>query len=579
MALVLGCGLTALYVATDSTVPKAVAYLGAGVLAVTGMASGALLSRAQSLHWWFIAGAIVLWIGGDALWEYDSLRGIETAYPSVADVLYLAGYPLLLFGLLLLIRGRGRPSLGELLDGAIIALGIGVLVWHAFLAPIATQQAPMLERTVSLLTPTMDGLIAIALLPLALSGGARNRSLQLLTGAFCFLLVADLVYSYQGLQGSYALGDWMDGGWTIFYTLLAVAALHPTAVRLRDRIVGARTHALTWTRFALMGAALVAAPAAAMMLDLTGSRVDGMVLGVAGIVATALGLARVYFLWRERDEAERAVRESEARFRSMFEDAESARTMLADHNDRLRELDQMKDEFIALVSHDLRTPLTSIRGYIELLLEGLGGELTDEQRRWMDVIDRNSSRLLRLVADLLFIAQLDAGKVALEPGEVRLEDVAAETVEAVLPTAQLRKVDLQIDVRSSASIEGDRARLGQLLDNLVSNALKFTPPGGRVEVRVGATVDGAWLEVADSGMGIAEEEQQHLFERFFRTASASSAAIQGTGLGLAIAQAIVHAHGGTIAVDSTEGVGTTFRIELPNRTPRTLPAKPTEVSA
>ena len=328
-----------------------------------------------------------------------------------------------------------------------------------------------------------------------------------------------------------------------------------------------------------MGAVLAAAPAAAIAFDFSGRPLHGVAVGTTGIAATVLVLLRVRSLWRERDEAERTIRESEARLRSRFEDAESARTMLAEHNERLRELDLMKDEFIALVSHDLRTPLTSIRGYIELLLEGLAGDLSDEQRRWLDVIDRNSSRLLRLVADLLFIAQLDAGKIALDPGEVRVGEVAAETVEAVLPTAQLRKVDLRLHADSPVTIEGDRARLGQLLDNLVSNALKFTPPGGRVDVRVGGGEAGAWLEVTDTGMGISAAEQEHLFERFFRTSSASSAAIQGTGLGLAIAQAIVNAHGGTIAVESVEGLGTTFRIQLPIRPPRTVPATPTEVNA
>jgi signal transduction histidine kinase len=317
----------------------------------------------------------------------------------------------------------------------------------------------------------------------------------------------------------------------------------------------------------------------AIAFELSGRPVHGVALGAAGIAASVLVLLRVRFLWRARDAAEHTVRESEARLRSQIEDAESARTMLAEHNERLRELDLMKDEFIALVSHDLRTPLTSIRGYIELLLEGLAGDLSDEQRQWLDVIDRNSSRLLRLVADLLFIAQLDAGKIALEPGEVRLDGVAAEAVEAVLPTARLRQVDLRLEALSPVAINGDRARLGQLLDNLVSNALKFTPPGGRVDVRVGGSEAGAWLEVTDTGMGISQVEQEHLFERFFRTSSASSAAIQGTGLGLAIAQAIVDAHGGTIAVQSVEGVGTTFHIQLPARPPRTVPATPTEVNA
>ena len=242
-----------------------------------------------------------------------------------------------------------------------------------------------------------------------------------------------------------------------------------------------------------------------------------------------------------------------------------AEAELARQNDELRALDELKDEFVALVSHELRTPLTSIRGYLELVLEGEGGQLTDAQERFLRVVDRNAERLQRLVGDLLFIAQLDAGRLSLSLGEVDLAEIAAESVEAARPAAGEKGVELVLDLGTPAPLSADGARLGQLLDNLVSNAVKFTPAGGRVDVRIAARAGGAELVVADTGIGIRADEQERLFERFFRSRGATEAAIQGTGLGLAISKAIVEAHGGDIAVTSVEGHGTTFTIHLPQK--------------
>jgi PAS domain S-box-containing protein len=247
---------------------------------------------------------------------------------------------------------------------------------------------------------------------------------------------------------------------------------------------------------------------------------------------------------------------------------------LADQNERLRELDRLKDEFVALVSHELRTPLTSIRGYLELVLEEEAGALTDEQRQFLGVVERNAHRLLALVGDLLFLAQVEAGKLSLELGAVDLSAIAAESVETARPLAEERDITLTLATGPLALIAGDHARLAQLLDNLISNGVKFTPPGGRVDVRVKGQRGKAVIEVRDTGMGIPSEEQHHLFERFFRTAKATEQAIPGTGLGLAISKAIVDAHRGQITVASADGGGTTFRISLPIRQ-----AQPTEEEA
>jgi signal transduction histidine kinase len=244
-------------------------------------------------------------------------------------------------------------------------------------------------------------------------------------------------------------------------------------------------------------------------------------------------------------------------------EAESARRALSEQNKRLRELDRLKDEFLSLVSHELRTPLTSIRGYLDLVLDGEAGEINPEQRRFLEAVERNSGRLLRLVGDLLFVAQADAGRLSLERASVDLSELAAHCVEEAAPAATEKSVSLVLLAQPVPSLVGDRGRLAQVLDNLVSNALKFTPEGGTVQVRTQADGDQVMLEVEDTGIGIPAADQPRLFERFFRSAVAEDQAIPGTGLGLAIVKAIVEAHSGQISISSREGVGTTFRVVLP----------------
>jgi signal transduction histidine kinase len=244
-------------------------------------------------------------------------------------------------------------------------------------------------------------------------------------------------------------------------------------------------------------------------------------------------------------------------------EAEAARRALSEQNKRLRELDRLKDEFLSLVSHELRTPLTSIRGYLDLVLQGEAGEINPEQRRFLQAVERNSGRLLRLVGDLLFVAQADAGRLSLERASVDLSELAAHCVEESAPAATEKSVSLVLLAEPVAPLLGDRGRLAQVLDNLVSNALKFTPEGGTVQVRTHEEDGCVVLEVEDTGIGIPAADQSRLFERFFRSAVAEDQAIPGTGLGLAIVKAIVEAHSGEISISSREGAGTTFRVELP----------------
>jgi signal transduction histidine kinase len=318
---------------------------------------------------------------------------------------------------------------------------------------------------------------------------------------------------------------------------------------------------LTVWRLGALGLAAITGPAVLTAEVLSGDNDGVVVILICSAILPVLVLLRLVGLVRELERAgeERGrLYESE---RTALAEAEAAQRLLLEQNDRLRELDRLKDEFVALVSHELRTPLTSITGYLELVLDD--PELPDEQRRFLDVVDRNADRLLRLVSDLLLVAQIESGKLSLDPEEVDLVDLATQSVEVLRPAADARGIDLRLDVDPIPSLRGDPARLGQLLDNLVSNAVKFTESGGRVVVALGVTGEEVVLAVSDNGIGIPVAEQRRLFDRFFRASTAQDRAIEGTGLGLTIVHAIVRAHGGTIEVTSDEGQGTTFRVRLP----------------
>jgi PAS domain S-box-containing protein len=232
-------------------------------------------------------------------------------------------------------------------------------------------------------------------------------------------------------------------------------------------------------------------------------------------------------------------------------------------NDRLRELDRLKDEFLALVSHELRTPLTSIRGYLSVMADPDFVTDNAERERFVEIVDRNARRLEQLVEDLLLIAQIDAGKLELEQLELDLARIAADAVEAATVAARRRSIAVSLEQAGECLLRGDPSRLAQVMDNLLANALKFTPDRGNVRLRVGTEGREAYVEIEDTGIGIPSEEQAQLFQRFFRATNARRRAIKGTGLGLAICRAIVEAHRGWIAVRSQPGQGTTVTVWLP----------------
>src|ERR1700712_4867789 len=229
-----------------------------------------------------------------------------------------------------------------------------------------------------------------------------------------------------------------------------------------------------------------------------------------------------------------------------------------------REVSRLKDEFVGLISHELRTPLSSILGYLELMKDDEEYPLSEEQMQYLGVAERNAHRLLRLVGDLLFTAQVESGKFPLDAHEVALEPIVTSSVESARPVARAAGIELIEKVADGApEAYGDALRLGQACDNLISNAIKFTPRGGTVTVSLEQNETDALITVRDTGMGIAASELDQLFARFFRATTATRNAVPGVGLGLTITKAIVTAHRGEMGVTSEEGVGTEFSVTLP----------------
>lgn len=232
--------------------------------------------------------------------------------------------------------------------------------------------------------------------------------------------------------------------------------------------------------------------------------------------------------------------------------------------ERLREVDQVKDAFVSSVSHELRTPITSILGYTEMLEEGVYGDLGPEQLDAVRRVSTNSTRLLSLIDDLLTLSRVQEGGIVFVDRLVDLRAVVTAGCTVVAPTAERRGIALGVDLPDEPiPFLGDRDMLERVVINLVGNAVKFTPDGGRVTSTLTVEHDTAVLRVDDTGIGIPPEEQERLFTRFFRSSLAQARAIPGSGLGLSIAHAIVEKHGGTMSVQSEPGRGTTFTVRLP----------------
>jgi signal transduction histidine kinase len=236
--------------------------------------------------------------------------------------------------------------------------------------------------------------------------------------------------------------------------------------------------------------------------------------------------------------------------------------------DEFRRMNDAKSQLLSLISHELKSPLTGISAFAEMLSENPGGNLTDRQLRQVRLIRRSADQLGLLVNDLLDLSGLDSGEFRLEFKGFSPRDMVVQTAEAVEPIMRHQAQRLELDVKAAdGEIRGDPARLGQVVMNLLTNASKFSPRGADVKLRAEVDDRSFRVRVRDPGIGICEEDCRRLFTAFFRADNPETRAVPGTGLGLYIASSIVKLHGGTISVESRRGGGSTFTFEVPRNPP------------
>ncbi len=241
-------------------------------------------------------------------------------------------------------------------------------------------------------------------------------------------------------------------------------------------------------------------------------------------------------------------------------------------NEKLRQLDQTKDDFISMASHQLRTPLTSVKGYVSMVLEGDAGKVTPLQRKLLNQSFVSAQRMVYLISDLLNVSRLRTGKFVIEPTPSNLAKVIKDEIEQLQETAKGRGLELTFNrPEKFPTLMLDETKIRQVIMNFIDNAIYYTPTGGKIEVSLADKPDSVEFTVADNGIGVPKHEQHHLFSKFFRAQNAKRARPDGTGLGLFMAKKVVVAQGGAIIFKSKEGQGSTFGFSFAKEKLQPLP--------
>jgi signal transduction histidine kinase len=278
----------------------------------------------------------------------------------------------------------------------------------------------------------------------------------------------------------------------------------------------------------------------------------------AAQVAVVIQNARLYRRIQE------SAAQLEAKVHARTAELEATYRELAASHARLRELDQLKSDFLGNVSHELRTPLAAVKGYVDNLLDGVAGPLTDKPRHYLARVRDNADRLGRMVSDLLDLTRIEAGKIELLPQALSLADVVSDTVDGLRHIAAGRRVRVATELPPCPTVWADPDKVHQVVANLLVNAIKFSPPGGEVVLTTGTDTGGqVRLVVADGGPGIPPAERERVFDKFYQVGRVEGERLPGTGLGLTIARHLVELHGGRIWVEDTAGGGAAFVVLLP----------------
>ncbi|CAN5271364.1 hypothetical protein BH11ACT2_BH11ACT2_09780 [soil metagenome] len=501
----------------------------------------AVSTRSRRLPLVLAALAVTAWASGDA--AYNALMGDAgfVASPAPTDIGYLAFYGFLIAAFIALAAPGTRLSmLPAALEGTIASLGTASVLL-VIVQPVLDSAVgrPLSAATaLGLAYPVLD--IAIVAMTVGYASGpalAGSRRAGWFLGGIAVFVATDLAYAFLSNAELYRAGSIIDLGWPLGLGLLswwALGFITPPRDRRAPRSVAALS----------LIAPILAVIAALAVLVYASQRPVSLAAVIAATLTVALAaipiLTRQTLLSRLVAGQARVVTE-------------------------LRDIDGAKSEMMATLNHEMRTPLTSILGYLELVRDGAGGAVPAEADAMLGAVEHSARRLHSIVDEMLILTRLDSHGVELHLEATAPRAIAQRVVDQLMPVAAGKNVDLRFAADPGPRVMADHAQLGHALTTIVENAIKFTPAGGSVAVSV-TTRDHerpVVITVRDTGMGVPAEDLPHLFERFYRASNALQSAVKGSGLGLAIAQGIVGLHNGRIRAESVVGQGTTMIVTLP----------------
>lgn len=545
VALVLGwwapAGLSGSAVSPVAGLSSAVA---CGFAAVRG-------PRAARCSWVLFALVLSLYAGGDVLWLVFGGAAGNPPILSLADALYLAALVPAVLGLALYPVARvQKGAWGPLVfDAAVLGVAALLVSYVLVFDEVIRRSESRLDEALLLVYPITDVLLTcLVVLLLLRSVGDARPDLVLIGLFFASYTVADNGYALLTVRGEDSIGTPVDLVYALAPVLLGLAAYDVARRPGRPRRVMQRQlRGLTASLLPDLAAIV------AIGLVVTVERPGGSVTWVLAGATLALTGLRQLSLTADR---QRVRRDLEARTAAREEE-------FRELSEAHQELEAMKYEFVSAVSHELRTPLTAIRGALEMLADGDAGVLPGPAVGVVEMAGRGTRRLSRLVDDIIDLERLDRGMFSITTRPEPLAPLLADAVAPLVSLAQEHSVELVLEpVSESALCDGDRVI--QVVVNLVGNALKFTPPGGRVTVSTSTSDEGVVVSVADDGRGIPDDQLGSIFERFHQVRASDDREMTGAGLGLTIAQHIVEALGGRLWATSTVGVGSTFWFTLPH---------------
>jgi signal transduction histidine kinase len=532
------------------------AFLPVNITAAVLALRAARVDATAGTAWRRAAVAFLAWWVGDVWWFVTEAVLGRPPFPSIADVGYLSFYPLLLWALFSF--PAARQVHGERrrvwLDATTVAVAGLMAVWYLVVGPVTRAHNPSrLATLLNVAYPVGDLLLVFAVAALVLRGSARDLSLRVLLLGTCLLVAADIGYARLSLSDSYQGGDWPDAMWMAAQVLLLLSA--QCHYRLDAHVRRGEDPQTRPSKVSVLPYLALTAGFGMLvgMAHGESSRPrEGLVLGVAAL--TVLVMVRQIS----------AIGESTRLLRARERELEETNRRLAQANEQLSQANEAKTAFLTTITHELQTPITSIRGISALLHDKV--LRTSAAAEYTHRIARNADTLARLVADLAEFSRLGRGEISLAADSVPLSSLVPSVVDQLAALATQHRVRLA--VQPDVIVTADSNAITRILTNLFGNAVKFSPPGTEIVVAVGADADMGVLAVMDEGPGVDEADRERLFELFYRGSRPREGQPRGMGIGLTVVRELTERMAGSVDVVNRNQGGARFTVRLPLTPPQ-----------